>query len=99
MPALTSSSVGSSATSDAEGTTVCPRASKKRRNRSRICADFIGRRSSLVLVQLAVIWWVDAERFTQLDLSLGGVVLDLRPPHRQAISDPTSLRGDALGSP
>src|SRR3954453_19427380 len=41
MPALTSNSVGSSASSDAEGTTVGPRCSKKRRNRSRISADLI----------------------------------------------------------
>src|SRR4051812_33229390 len=40
MPAFTSSNVGSSATTEADGTTVWPRASKKRRNRSRISAEF-----------------------------------------------------------
>src|SRR5437763_22029 len=38
MPALTSSSVGSSATRLALGTTVCPRASKWARKRRRISA-------------------------------------------------------------
>ena len=42
MPALTSSSVGSSAISDADGTTVCPLRSKKARNRDRMSADLIG---------------------------------------------------------
>src|SRR5690606_24918357 len=41
MPALTSSSVGSSATRLAEGTTVCPFSSKKRRKRRAISADSI----------------------------------------------------------
>ncbi|SUA72833.1 Uncharacterised protein [Nocardia otitidiscaviarum] len=41
MPALISSSVGSSAISDAEGTTVWPRCSKNRSARSLISADFI----------------------------------------------------------
>lgn len=39
MPALTSSRVGSSATRDADGTTVWPRSSKKRSQRRRISAD------------------------------------------------------------
>ena len=41
MPAGTSSRVGSSAMSDAEGTTVCPRSSKKLSQRRRISADSI----------------------------------------------------------
>src|SRR3954454_15020476 len=41
MPAGTSSSVGSSAMRDADGTTVWPRSSKKRRKRLRISADLI----------------------------------------------------------
>src|SRR5689334_6279904 len=41
MPAFTSRSVGSSATRLAEGTTVCPRSSKKRRKRRAISADSI----------------------------------------------------------
>src|SRR3954470_5645755 len=79
MPALTSSSVGSSATTDADGTTVCPRDSKKRRKRSRISAEFMGPSSSFVLI--------DAECLPQLRLALGGVVLHLAPPQREPVAD------------
>jgi len=64
MPALTSSSVGSSAIRLAEGTTSCPRSSKKRRKRRAISADSI---SVVVLVYFGL--RVESERIAQLVLA------------------------------
>src|SRR3954467_15542438 len=64
MPALTSSSVGSSAIRLAEGTTSCPRSSKKRRKRRAISADSIS-----VAVLVCFDWRIESERVTQFVLA------------------------------
>src|SRR3569833_769447 len=64
MPALTSCSVGSSATRLAEGTTSCPRSSKKRRYRRASSADSIS-----VVVLVCFDLRVEAERVAQLVLA------------------------------
>src|SRR3954469_14146426 len=70
MPALTRSSVGSSAMRLAEGTTVCPRSSKKRRKRRAISADSMSA-AILYLVVIGVFHSVEPQPGPQLGFSPG----------------------------
>src|SRR5881227_4009139 len=97
MPALTSSRVGSSAISEAEGTTVWPRSSKKRRNRRRISADLMPPTSLLVPVFQRRC--LQPERLAQFVLALRGVGLHFRPPGGNPLARTTSLGGDPLRRP
>src|SRR5438309_11078248 len=97
MPALTSSRVGSSAISDADGTTVWPRSSKKRRNRRRISADLIAPTS--LLLPVVEVRCVEPQRLAQLVLALRGVRLHLCPPCGDPVAGSSSLRGEPLRRP
>src|SRR5947209_7205616 len=97
MPAGTNRSVGSSAMSDADGTTVWPRSSKKRRKRRRISADLIGLISLLVpVLQLRS---VQTQCLPELVFALCGIGLDLAPPRGDAFARASSLRGEPLRRP
>src|SRR5437868_9871498 len=75
MPAGTSSSVGSSAIRLAEGTTLCPRSSKKRRKRRAISADSI---SAAILYVRSCLIFGEPVLGPQLDFARGGLAERVR---------------------
>src|SRR3954447_6697270 len=112
MPALTNSRLGSSSSSDAEGTTVWPREPKNSNHRRLISAVSIRLSSPSAAVspqprrvvhevgrlggRQLVPALVEAERVAQLDLPLDHAGPDLVGEVAQAVAEADGLAGQAL---
>src|SRR5660398_229985 len=101
IPALTSSSVGSSAIRDADGTTVCPRVAKWSRKRGRIPAVGIGWRpmgwgSWPVRVE-GIVAAVQAEPRAQLVLALGHPFPDIGSEVADGLGQAAERAGQRTG--